>query len=72
MANIVLQDLTAIIHATSRGIADPTKAFDLVHVETLLQTSEPLAPTANWFVPNNTYNSSKFDTITPIKNFLKH
>lgn len=52
MANIILQDLIATIHGTSRSIQDQTKAFDLVHVETLLQTAEPLAPTSNWYVPN--------------------
>lgn len=52
MANIMLQDLTATIHGTSRSIPDQTKSFDLVHVETLLQTDEPLPPTSNWYVPN--------------------
>lgn len=49
MANIALQDLTATIHSTSRFNGNQ---YDLVHVETLLQTSEQLPPTANWFVPN--------------------
>lgn len=48
MPNITLQDLTAIIHATSRS----NNQFDLVHVETLLQTSEPIPPEMSWFVPN--------------------
>ena len=54
MVNIILQDLTAIIHGTSTSITNPAKKYDLVHVETLLKTSEPLPPTANWYVPNGT------------------
>jgi hypothetical protein len=52
MANIELQDLTAIIHGTSMYITDPVKQFDLVHVETILKVNEVLPDTANWYVPN--------------------
>lgn len=51
MPNIQLQDLTAIIHNTSSYNGDQ---FDLVHVETLLLTSEPLPPEMNWYVPDGT------------------
>lgn len=48
MPNISLQDLTAIIHGTSHS----NNQFDLVHVETLLQTTEPIPNDMYWFVPN--------------------
>ncbi len=51
MTNILLQDLSAIIHSTSRYNGDQ---FDLVHVETILQTSEPIPPEMNWYVPDGT------------------
>lgn len=51
MVNILFQDLTAIIHSTSRYNGDQ---YDLVHVETILQTSEPLTPDMNWYVPDGT------------------
>ncbi len=51
MANIVLQDLTAMIHGTSRF---NNNQFDTVHVETLLQTDTPLTPEMQWFVPSGT------------------
>lgn len=51
MANISLQDLTAIIHSTSRYNGNQ---YDLVHVETIIQTSEPIPPELNWFIPNGT------------------
>lgn len=51
MPNITLQDLTAIIHGTSRS---NNNQFDLVHVETLLQTTETIPPEMMWYVPNGT------------------
>jgi hypothetical protein len=49
MPDIVLQDLTAIIHGTSRSNGNQ---FDLVHVETLLQTAQPIPNSMYWYVPN--------------------
>lgn len=48
MPNIVLQDLTAIIHSTSRYNGNQ---FDTVHVEILLQTDVPLTPNDQWYIP---------------------
>lgn len=44
---IKLQQLTAIIHNSSRLGLD----HDIVHVETLLNTTEPLPQGSSWFVP---------------------
>jgi hypothetical protein len=51
MANIKLQDLTAMLHNTSRF---NNNQFDMVHVEILLQTDVPLTPEQQWFVPSGT------------------
>lgn len=48
MPNIVLQDLTAIIHNTSRYNGNQS---DSVHVEILLQTDVPLTPNDQWYIP---------------------
>lgn len=48
MANVRLQDLTAIIHNTSRSNGGK---YDLVHVENLIQTDTPVEPTLSWYVP---------------------
>jgi hypothetical protein len=49
MPNIKLQDLTAIVHGTSRYNGNQ---FDSVHVEILLQTDVPLTPEDMWYIPN--------------------
>lgn len=49
MVNIKLQDLTAMIHHTSRFNGGQ---FDTVHVETILQTDTPLTTEMEWFVPS--------------------
>jgi len=51
MPNILLQDLTAMIHHTSRFNGNQ---FDMVHVETLLQTDVPLTPEMQWYIPTGT------------------
>jgi hypothetical protein len=51
MTNIKLQDLTAIIHHSSRFNGNQ---FDMVHVETILQTDIPLALNASWYIPCGT------------------
>ena len=48
MANVRLQDLTAIIHNTSRSNGGK---YDLVHVENLIQTGTPVESTLSWYVP---------------------
>ncbi len=48
MANVRLQDLTAIIHNTSRSNGGK---YDLVHVENLIQTDTPVESTLSWYVP---------------------
>lgn len=49
MANIVLQDLTAIMHSTSKYNGNQ---FDSVHVEILLQTDVALTPENQWYIPS--------------------
>ncbi len=49
MSNIVLQDLTAMIHHTSRFNGNQ---FDSVHVEILLQTDVPLTSEEQWYIPS--------------------
>lgn len=60
MPNIILQDLTAMIHHTSRFNGNQ---FDMVHVETILQTDVPLTPEMQWYVPSGT---SIPDEILPL------
>ena len=48
MANVRLQDLTAIIHNTSRSNGGK---YDLVHVENLIQTDTPVESTLSWYAP---------------------
>lgn len=49
MANVRLQDLTAIIHNTSRSNGGK---YDLVHVENLIKTDTPIDPNLHWYVPD--------------------
>lgn len=51
MPNIVLQDLTAMIHHTSRFNGNQ---FDMVHVETIVQTDTSLTPEMQWYIPTGT------------------
>lgn len=48
MANVRLQDLTAIIHNTSRYNGNQ---FDMIHVENLIKTDTPIENTLSWFIP---------------------
>ncbi|WP_099335792.1 hypothetical protein [Clostridium cadaveris] len=48
MANIMLQDLSAVIHGTSRyGIE-----YDVAHVTMLIKVDEPIAADAQWAIPH--------------------
>jgi hypothetical protein len=49
MPNIKLQDLTATIHNTSQFNGGQ---FDLVHVETIIQTDVPIPQDKYWYVPS--------------------
>lgn len=60
MANVRLQDLTAIIHNTSRFNGGK---YDLVHVENLIQTDTPIDPNLSWYVPNGETPSSLLNKI---------
>jgi hypothetical protein len=51
MPNIKLQDLTAMIHHSSRFNGSQ---FDMVHVETILQTDIPLTTNDQWYIPSGT------------------
>jgi len=48
MANVRLQDLTAIIHNTSKFNGGK---YDTIHVENLIQTDTPVENTLGWYVP---------------------
>lgn len=73
MANIKLQDFTATIHRTSRHNGG---LFDLIHVETLIESDQPIPPEDTWFIPNakpidpmfkSMFESNQI-TLTPIHN----
>ena len=49
MANVRLQDLTAIIHNTSKYNGGK---YDTVHVENIIQTDTAVDPNLNWYVPS--------------------
>lgn len=72
MANVMLQDLNAVIHGTSRhGIP-----YDVAHVSILMQTDSPIPPELKWAIPNAKNLSEdvvKFisDGKTPIYPILK-
>lgn len=48
MANIKLQDVTAIINGTSRYNGNQ---YDTCHVEMILEASEPIPDTLSWYIP---------------------
>lgn len=62
MATVRLQDLTAIIHATSRYNGGK---YDTVHVENIIQTDEPIDTSAVWYVPNGV-------TSNPVADLMFH
>lgn len=48
MPNVILQDLNAVIHGTSRhGLP-----YDVAHVTILMQTDSPIPPEVKWAVPS--------------------
>ena len=73
--NITLQDFTATIHRTSRQNGGQ---FDLIHVETLIVSDQPIPAEETWFIPNakpiDPMFKSIFEqnniTLTPIHNSL--
>ncbi len=75
MTNLTLQDLTATIHRTSRHNGGQ---FDLVHIETLIVSDQPIPSDDTWFIPNakpiDPMFKSIFEqnniTLTPIHNSL--
>ncbi len=69
MPNIVLQDLTAVIHNTSRFNGGQ---FDVVHVETLLQTSEAIPQEMYWYVPAGVTPNPAAEIIFKATNFLMY
>lgn len=60
-AKIQLQHFTAVIHNTSRFGLD----HDVVHVENLLATTEPLPEDSSWYVP------SEADVPDAVREFLR-
>ena len=49
MINIKLQDFTATIHRTSR---DNGGQYDLIHVECLIVSDQPIPASEIWYIPN--------------------
>ena len=48
MSNVILQDLNAVIHGTSKhGLS-----YDVAHVTILLQTDTPIDPKLQWAIPH--------------------
>lgn len=48
MPNVILQDLNAIIHGTSREGLE----YDVAHVSILMKTDVPLSPEEQWLIPH--------------------
>lgn len=63
--NIKLQDFTATIHQTSRY---NNNAFDLIHVESLIVTDEPIPTDTIWYVPNSKIIDPVFQNILQAAN----
>lgn len=65
MANVKLQDLTAMIHNVSRSNGGQ---YDLVHVENIIQTDVPIPTDKFWFVPNGVTSNPVADVVFKAKN----
>ena len=63
--NIKLQDFTATIHQSSRYNND---SFDLVHVESLIVTDEPIPNDTIWYIPNSKIIDPVFQKILQAAN----
>lgn len=64
MPNILLQDLTAMIHNTSQSNGDQ---YDLVHVETIVKTDAPIPQDKYWYVPSGVTSNPVADAIFKAK-----
>ena len=60
MPDIILQDLTAMLHDTSRYNGGQ---YDMVHVETIITTDSPIPQDKYWYVPSGV-------TANPIANTI--
>lgn len=72
MPNVILQDLNAVVHGTSRHGLE----YDIAHVTMLLQTDEPIPTDTVWAIPHIEEIPSKAiallkDGKTPIYPMLK-
>jgi hypothetical protein len=63
--NVILQDLTAMIHNVSQSNGGK---YDLVHVENIIQTDEPIPQDKFWYVPNGVTSNPIADMIFNAKN----
>jgi hypothetical protein len=63
--NVILQDLTAMIHNVSQSNGGQ---YDLVHVENIIQTDEPIPQDKFWYVPNGVTSNPIADMIFNAKN----
>lgn len=60
MANVMLQDLTAMIHNISRSNGDQ---YDLVHVENIIKTDTPIPTDKYWYVPSGATSNPIADLV---------
>lgn len=75
MVNIKLQDFTTTIHRTSQQNGGQ---FDLIHVESLIVSDQPIPAEETWFIPNAKTIDPMFKSIfeqnniilTPVHNSL--
>lgn len=58
--NVILQDLTAMIHNVSRSNGGQ---YDLVHVENIIKTDVPIPQDKYWYVPNGVTSNPMADLI---------
>lgn len=48
MPSVILQDLNAVVHGTSKHGLD----YDIAHVTMLMQTDTPIPPESQWYIPH--------------------
>jgi hypothetical protein len=65
MSNIILQDLTAMLHNTSQSNGGQ---YDLVHVETIIKTDTPIPQDKFWYVPNGVTPNPVAEVVFKAKN----
>jgi hypothetical protein len=67
--NVILQDLTAMIQNTSRYNSGQ---FDIVHVENIIQTDEPIPQDKYWYIPNGVTPNPVAEVVFKAKNMVMY